>query len=301
VIAVLFGLTMPNAFMNGMVVGAGLVVAPGGVGILAMQVTGSAPIMMGDQAEQWTAQVLRPLMRRDWQLVNHLVLGTDDIDHVLLGPGGAFVIETKWSGSPWDSKFGTQRQLDAIRQAVTNARTLRLWHPLKSREILVHPVVVLWGRGMSKWPITEQVRHRGSAVIVAGPALKSWANHIGGADITPSDVEGVWQAIEAQIARRDPLDLSAHPLPTSLAEWAARAGLSMAVAVATLCAFTLLLKVTNSTELTLALSVPVAVCSGLAARLSVPAALRWAVWSWTGVLGGLCVASAVAEIVYRIR
>lgn len=166
VVAVLCGLAMPNAFMNGMVVGAGLVVAPGAVGVFSMQVTGSAPIIMGDQAEQWTAQELRPLMRRDWLLVNHLVLGTDDIDHVLLGPGGAFVFQTKWSGSPWDSTFGAQRQRDAVRQAEANARILRLWHPLKSREIPVRPVVVLWGRGLSKWPMTEQVRKSGSAVIV---------------------------------------------------------------------------------------------------------------------------------------
>jgi hypothetical protein len=292
---------MPNAFMNGVVVGAGLVLAPAAVGILAMQVTGSAPIMMGDQAEQWTAQQLRPLMRHDWVLVNHLVLGTDDIDHVLLGPAGAFVIETKWSRSAWDSRFGVQRQLDAVRQAEANARHLRLWHPRKSREIPVRPVVVLWGRGVSKWPTTEQVRQSGSAVIVAGPALRGWANSLDGAEVDASDIEQVWRAIDAQIARRDPLDLTSHPLPTSMANWAARSGLAIAVAVASLWAFSLVLRVTNSAGLTTAIAIPLALSGVFAARLRVSVAVRWAAWSWAGVTGGLCLALVTAEIVYRLR
>ena len=85
-VAVLCGPTMPNAFMNGLVVGAGLVAAPVAVWVLAMQVTGSAPVMMGDQAEQWTAQELRPVTRRDWLLVNHLVLGPDDNSPVPWAP-----------------------------------------------------------------------------------------------------------------------------------------------------------------------------------------------------------------------
>lgn len=121
---------------------------------------------------------------------------------------------------------------------------------------------MLWGRGLSKWPTTEQVRQSGSAVIVAGPALRAWTNSLQGADVTSSDVEQVWQAIEAQVARRDPLDLTVHPLPTSLAAWTARASLAIVVGMATLWTFTLLLRVTDSTALTVALSMPLAVGSG---------------------------------------
>ena len=301
VVAVLCGLMMPNAFMNGLVVGVGFVAAPVAVWVLAMQVTGSAPIMMGDQAEQWTAQELRRVTGRDWLLVNHLVLGHDDIDHVLLGPGGAFVIETKWSGSPWDSSFGLHRQRDAIRQAETNARRLRLWHPFKSRNIPVRPVVVLWGRGLSKWPKDEQLRESGSAIVVAGPALRVWSEHLENGQVPSPDVEQAWEAIESHIARRDPLDSATHPVPTSLAEWTARASLAVVVSVAFLFTFSLLLKLTDSTAIVMAISVALAACGPLIARLKVTALLRWAAWSWCGVLTALSSALVVMEIGYRLR
>ena len=72
--------------------------------------------------------------------------------------------------------------------------------------------------------------------------------------VAPSDVEQAWEAIDAQIARRDPLDLAAHPLPTSLAEWTARASLAVVFGVASLWTFTLLPHVTNSTAVVLHMS-----------------------------------------------
>jgi hypothetical protein len=83
-------------------------------------------------------------------LVNHVALREDDIDQVLLGPGGAFAIETKWRSS-WDTTYGRQRTLDAAGQARDNARALRLWHPFKSLEIVPSPVLVLWSRGLLDW------------------------------------------------------------------------------------------------------------------------------------------------------
>lgn len=300
-IAILCGMTMPNAFMNGLVVGAGLVTSPAAVWVFTVQITGSAPVMMGDQAEQWTAQELRRLRRAGWLVINHFVLGTDDIDHVLLGPGGAFVLETKWSGSPWDSGFGRQRQRDAIIQAATNARSLRLWHPFKSRDIPVRPVVVLWGRGLSKWPKEHQVREIGSATVVTGPALRAWAGQLGGARMTRSEVEQAWEALETQVARRDPLDMAKHPLPTSLAEWATRAGVAVFTGVASLWVFTLILRLTNSALLGIALSAVLAVPGPLLSGRRLPPWLLWAAWAWSCVLIGLSVALAIAEVVYRTR
>jgi hypothetical protein len=192
-VAAVCGLAMPNAFMQGLVVGAALVAAPVSVWVLAVQITGSAPIMMGDQAEQWTAQELRPLHRRGWLLINHFSLGVNDIDHVLLGPGGAFVVETKWSGSTWESGLGTQRQRDAARQADLRARSLRLWHPFKSRGIPVTPLVVLWGRGLSSWSAPHQIRQIDSVTVLAGPALREWTEQLGVGVLSPSEIEHAWQ------------------------------------------------------------------------------------------------------------
>ncbi len=75
-------------------------------------------------------------------------LSQRDIDHVLLGPGGAYAFETKWSSS-WESEYGRRRLTDAVGQATAGARTLRLWQPFKTLGIEPHPVVVLWGRGLA--------------------------------------------------------------------------------------------------------------------------------------------------------
>jgi hypothetical protein len=44
---------------------------------------------------------LRKLRRADWRVVNHITLTGGDTDDVLLGPGGCFAIEPKWSSEPW--------------------------------------------------------------------------------------------------------------------------------------------------------------------------------------------------------
>lgn len=300
-IAILGGLAMPNAFIRGLAVGAALVVAPVAVWVHTMQVTGSAPLMMGDLAEQWTAQELRRLRHRGWLLVNHFVLGSDDIDHVLLGPAGAVVVETKWSGSSWDSGFGLQRQRDAVRQAETNARRLRLWHPFKSRDIPVRPVVVLWGRGISRWEENDQVREIDSVPVVTGPALRAWTERLEGQSLDSSKVEQVWDSLEMQVARRDPLDATTHPLPTSVAEWTARASAAVAVGVLALLTFTWILKSTNSALPTVVISAALASPSPLLTRAQPPEWLRWAAWSWSTVLVGLSLVLAIAEVVYRLR
>ena len=120
-------------------------------------------------------------------------------------------------------------------------------------------------------------------------------------DGAQSAVELAWEAIEAQSASRDAWKLAAHPLPTSLAEWTARASLAVVFGVASLWTFTLLLHVTNSTALVLLMSAALAACGPLVARLNVPAWLRWAAWSWCAVLAGLSLALVITEIVYRLR
>jgi len=81
---------------------AGLVVAGdlGAVAFWVAQATGTASTMMGDLAEQWTASELRKLRRRGWRVLNHVMLKQRDIDHVLIGPGGVYAVETKWGPDP---------------------------------------------------------------------------------------------------------------------------------------------------------------------------------------------------------
>jgi hypothetical protein len=214
---------MPNAFLRGLVLGVLLAAVPGALWAWTVQVTGTGPVMMGDQAEQWTAAELRKLRRHGWRVVNHFLLRNDDIDHVLTGPGGAYAIETKWSASPWESDFGRARQRDAIRQVAANARLMSLWHPLRKLTITARPVVVLWGGDVKNWRPTNSIQVIDGVLVVAGPALSGWLGSLGGDVLNPSQIEDVWIAIEAHVTRRDPYVRHAHPVPASVTEIAIRA------------------------------------------------------------------------------
>ena len=195
ILSVAIAWTMPNLFLSGVVAGAAFVLIPGAVWVLTMQATGTASSMMGDDAEQWTAAELRRLSGRGWRLVNHVALSERDVDHVLLGPGGAYALETKWSSS-WESDYGRRRLLAAVAQAKAGARTLRLWHPFKALEIEPQPVVVLWGRGLVDKGEKDQVRTIEGVSVVAGDALRDWTASLGEAeDVKQSETRPVTRSV----------------------------------------------------------------------------------------------------------
>jgi hypothetical protein len=80
--------SMPTDLLKGMVLGAAFVAGPAALWALTVQATGTAPVMMGDQAEQWTASELRKLGRRGWRLVNHVALVETTSTTCSSGPEG---------------------------------------------------------------------------------------------------------------------------------------------------------------------------------------------------------------------
>jgi hypothetical protein len=291
---------MPNAFMRGLVIGVALVAAPVTIWVHAVQVTGTAQTMMGDLGEQWTAQELRRLGRRGWRLVNHVALGADDIDHVLIGPGGAFAVETKWSASPWQSGPGQARQREAAAQARRNARSLGLWHPFKSSHCSVEPVVVLWGQGVSAWPTEQRVRVVDGVSVVIGPELRHWVADRCAAPLAPEQVRSAWAALNEHMLRRDPVDETKQPLPPSLAQWGARAGLGVGCAVAALLVFNAVLQWTDSAVLTAGAAIALATAVILPIRQRPVRALWLAVSGWTATLAILSVFVLAGEAVLRL-
>lgn len=49
----------------------------------------------GADGEKKTARALRPLLREGWLLINDLPRSSGDIDYVLIGPSGVFLLEIK--------------------------------------------------------------------------------------------------------------------------------------------------------------------------------------------------------------
>lgn len=288
---------MPTGFLRGLVVGALLVAGAATFWSWTLQVTGTAPVMMGDMAEQWTAGELRKLRTRGWRMVNHFVLAKDDIDHVLVGPGGAFAFETKWSATSWRSDFGQARLREAVAQATANARILRLWHPLKSRRVPVEPVVVLWGGGVRDWPGDEQISQVNGTTVLAGHALPTWAAELCASALNNDQIAEVWGVLDAQVARRDPIDELHHPLPASLEEIVMRIGLAFFAGIFGLLFMGELVQLIDPLWLALAIG------AGCVAPASILLGRRFAgpaAWGWL-LGGGLpIVALSMADAVYRL-
>lgn len=196
-------LLVPGGFARGLLVGADLAAVAGALGFWVLQVTGSGPTMMGSLAEQWTASELRRL-RAGWRVVNNLSLQSGDIDHITIGPGGAWLVETKWSASPWRLDSPDDRVVRAARQAIGNARRLQLWTGFKAAGVgPVHPVVMLWGAGTAQLA-TGQVDVGGVTVtVVPGPSAHLWRASLPSSGLTGAQVEAAWQALDRHVRAAD--------------------------------------------------------------------------------------------------
>lgn len=182
--------------LKGVVIGA--LVASGGwaVALVVATMSGAAPVAMGDVAEQWTALELRALRSRGWHIAHGLRLRHSDIDHIAVGGGGLVVVETKWSGDGWSSRFAADRAERAVKGVHRHARDLQLMFP-HVRPVV--PAVVLWGRPEPADPI----RIVDGVAIMAGDRFAEWAVTQCGNHVPQDDIEQVWKVLSDHAARRD--------------------------------------------------------------------------------------------------
>ena len=226
---------VPSGFARGLMVGTSTTAVAGLVSFWVVQATGTAPTMMGDQGERWTAQQLRRMRRQGWRVVNHVTLRQWDIDHVLVGPGGAYAIETKWSATPWKTSPPERRVAGACEQVSANSRDLTLW--LRRLGLgAVEPVVFLWGSGTRNLPAVQPVTNGPRMVsVVSGPSAASWLATLPTDRLQPDQILAAWRALDKQCKVRDPAEAAEAPLPLSVSDVAIRG--SMAVAVASIAFF----------------------------------------------------------------
>lgn len=172
---------------------------------------------MGDLGERWTAGELRTLKQQGWRVVNHVILRQRDIDHVLVGPGGVYAIETKWTAFPW-SLDGTDERIKFAAQIATgHARDLRLWQPFHAAGVgKVTPVVFLWGGKLGELAPSRATTALDGAVVVAGPLAKHWTQSLTTEELRNDQIDHVWRALDEQCKRRDPHEDPPPPSLTSI-------------------------------------------------------------------------------------
>jgi hypothetical protein len=174
-ITILLGLTagavwfQPPGTWRGFVLGVFLSVTVGSVLYMANMLSGAGNRANGGDAERFTTEALRKLDQRRWVVFDHVAFADYDIDHVVIGPGAIFAVETKW-------RTTTPRQRDLIEfssQAKRSADRLRLL--LKSHGVKrdVFSIVVLWGPGHSE-ALPPEGRPLGGALVVGGRHDETW-------------------------------------------------------------------------------------------------------------------------------
>jgi hypothetical protein len=126
---------------------------------------------LGADAERWTAEELGKLNRRRWAVFHDVPLTYGNIDHVVVGPGRIYAVETKWTGSRGRYRDGARQQ--AARQA------RKLEEALKQLgvERTVLPILVLWGP-KTLVELGESPKLEDGVRVVAGRASANWRARI---------------------------------------------------------------------------------------------------------------------------
>lgn len=188
----------------------------------AFVASGTAFVYMGESAEQWTAQELRKLARRDWRLLNSVVLKQGDIDHIAIGPGGVLVLESKWTSRFYDPErppdLGWLR--DAAGRTAANAVRVRSMFANIAQDMKVTPAVVVWGPGSSQLEPFDVACERLAVPVLSGLALPAWLSHLDNGVLSAAEIERAWSRLEEHVNKRDRADLVRQgPEPKGLVDW----------------------------------------------------------------------------------
>jgi hypothetical protein len=170
--------------------------------------TGAHNRYLGKIGEEMTAEAVLNRRRRwnGWRLVNGLYFrGHGDVDHVLVGPGGIFALESKWTFVPWQVGQGGiigPEERDPLLQACDGAHKIEglLRYGPERFDVVVHPVVVLWGPGAPS--LTEGWVEVDGVLVAEGRRQRKWLRQLNRSDQKQPLVESVTRTLEAQLVRQ---------------------------------------------------------------------------------------------------
>lgn len=172
--------------------------------------SGIAPLIMGIQGEAITADVLREFKGKDWHLIHGMRFpDSGDIDHILVGPSGILVFETKWSAGRWPMKnerwVYTTGQLNwAISQVKKNREDLRTKLESVTEDVDVYAVCVLWSATDSSKDLPWFYRQSPDFVYgVRGPELESWLLSLRKNALDPDRVKSIASELKAMALALD--------------------------------------------------------------------------------------------------
>ena len=201
--AIVYLLPVPE---NWFLAGATASCIPWTIAVIVRDTLGLAPRAMGAEAEDWTSRELGRFARFErsvgvvWHVIDDIPMDGFNVDHVLIGPGGVFALETKWSAAGWDGRWAKSRIESAARTVRSDARTVKslLRSEPHRLNIAVQPIVVLWGRSDGMPDVPD--------IVVFGNRLRAWLSALRRDQIDPVQVEKAIEAVRSYIRLRDQHD-----------------------------------------------------------------------------------------------
>ena len=179
--------------------------------ILVILWSGIAPTVMGIEGETLTAEVLDDFAGKGWSLTNGLRFkDKGDIDHILIGPAGLLIFESKWSGERWPMELRPKGYLGrqvrwAIKQVKMNRDDLFREFREVIGDIPVYQVCVFWsGEDSSS---DDKYFHREAVFGIRGPELANWLTELPKNVVKESTIERIATPIEAFAHVRDKEDV----------------------------------------------------------------------------------------------
>jgi len=179
--------------------------------ILIILWSGIAPTVMGIQGETLTAEVLDDFAGKEWLLINGLRFkDRGDIDHILIGPPGLLIFESKWSGDRWPMELRPKGYLGrqvrwAIKQVKMNRDDLCREFKDAIGDIPIYLVCVLWSGEDSS--TDDKYFHREAVFGIRGPELANWLTELPKNVVNESTIKRIAAPIAAFAHERDKEDV----------------------------------------------------------------------------------------------
>lgn len=183
---------------------------PWGVFVTSVVMSGISRDLMAIDGEASTSDVFRRFRRRGWVVINGLNISKEsrkwDVDHVVVGPAGFIVVESKWARDAWPMadayiKDMSERLNVAVRQVLRNQKDVQEEFKGLLKGVMVRPICVLWAGNYL--PDGKPFLERDGVTVISGPHLANWLKDLDDNELTKQEIEPIWKAIDRHVLQRD--------------------------------------------------------------------------------------------------
>jgi hypothetical protein len=142
----------------------------------------------GAEGEEVVGQILEGLREQGWCVIHDVSFGRGNIDHIVVGPGGIFTIETKSRGGKvWPDRLDEKM----LNQAYAEKKTLEKITHMEVQALLVFSRAYIVGKGIA--------RRRG--VVVLSSRSLAWFFSKQPATISPERAEVIHRRLALAVGQ----------------------------------------------------------------------------------------------------